>query len=146
MRASRAVALSALTIGLTVGGIGAAAADAATGGSHGYTSESSSGSGSTSTTAKGVTVDHDASGVTADGHSFDYGTHLKVDLHGVTHCYHYSYSSSHPSEHSKSDHGKSDHGKYGHEGSNGDQQYGHGQRGHGDENEGLLTDVLEDLL
>lgn len=140
MRASRAVALSALTIGLTVGGIGAAAADAATGApSSNYVTDTASGSGSVSSTARGVTVDHNASGVTAGGHAYDFSSHLKVDVHGVTHCY--QYSSSHTSTPYMSGHDK-----YGHEGTNGNQQYGQNHRGHGQDDEGLLTDALEDLL
>ena len=153
MRVSRAVSLSVLTLGLTVGGITAAAADTATtvsssttaGGaasSFTHTLDGSFAAGSNSTSAKGIATMHTEAGKAEDGAAY-YGTAAThVTTEGVRHTG--TFVIADPSRR----HGDDERDKRcRHDDKHGDHR-GDFDRGRdrGDEHEGLVGDVLEDLL
>jgi hypothetical protein len=143
MRASRAVCLSVLTVGLTVGGISAAAADASPGHSTYSTTGTASGSGSVSTTAHGVKVNREHSGVTAAGRSYDDSYSLCVDTEGVTH--EYSYESSHVKKDDYGDKHRSDEYRE-HEGMHQEGKHEEGKLHEGKHHEGEEHEGDFDLL
>ncbi|WP_034265975.1 hypothetical protein [Actinospica robiniae] len=85
MRASRAVSLALLTVGLTVGGISAAAADASPSGSNHNVTSSAASSGSNSTTADGVTSHRADEGVAMGSHAYGDSSYPSVQGKDVKH-------------------------------------------------------------
>lgn len=94
MRASRVVSLSALTLALTVGGIGAAAADTvnsntsattSTGSTSSYThsTDNSFTMGSVTTSSSGVTVNTTETGISPAGHAYYSTTSQFANAQGV---------------------------------------------------------------
>jgi hypothetical protein len=142
MRASRAVSLSVLTLGLTIGGISAAAADAAdsnstvttakgTTSNFAYSSDNAYGSDSITTSAEGVTADQSETGVSPNGTGYDDSSTLWVNADGVGHSSTHSYT-------------RGDQDKGDHHGNRGwlDQRWFH----HDCDHDGLLSDVPDNLL
>jgi hypothetical protein len=141
MRASRAVSLSVLTLGLTIGGISAAAADAVdtnstvtttngTTSSYEYATDDSHGSGSITTSADGVTADQHEIGVSPDGTAFDHSSTLWVNAHGVGHS----------STDARGDRDKCKH--HDEDGWQGEGRWFNDDRDH----HGLIPDLVDDLL
>ncbi len=152
MRVSRAVSLSVLTLGLTVGGIGVAAADSATtltssttaaGDKSGFThsTDDSYVSGSNSTTAAGVADSLTEAGVAKDGAGYYRSTSTHVTDEGITHTG--TFESTGPTrQHGDDEWSQQGDRRWGEHRDDCDKRRG----GHDDEHEGLLGDVLEDLL
>ena len=158
MRVSRAVSLSMLTLGLTVGGIGAAAADSdttvasstmASGDTSSFThsTDDSFASGSNSTSAAGVADTRAEAGVAKDGAAYYRTAATDVTDAGITHSGNFEsvgparYRGDDEWKGEGSDHRRSDcdrrrdHGNRGEDGEFGEHEHG-----------GLLTDVVADLL
>ncbi|MBR7833932.1 hypothetical protein KDL01_11685 [Actinospica durhamensis] len=156
MRVSRAVSLSMLTLGLTVGGISVAAADSDTRGassttasgvtsSFTHSTDDSFAAGSNSTSAAGVADTRAEAGVARDGASYDRIATTHVTDAGITHTGNFEAAGPRQRGDDEWRGEDSDHNRHGdcdrrrdHRGEDGE----FGEHEHG----GLLTDVVEDLL